>query len=220
MCAIIGAYLESPTPEQIETLKLLFVESQIRGRHQTGLAVKNFDKVWRYTVDGDAKMLVEKFQWGSLRGYPTLQLAGHCRYSTSDLRYPQPIQIFGDFALCHNGVVDQRPPAYWKEYGYELQTANDSELLYHCRYAGREPLKEFPEASMAVCEVSGKGGLRWYRNGKRPLYYAKVDNGYFICSTKNIAERAGLKKARRCKPGWVYTPFQKAKLTDVKELCS
>jgi glutamine phosphoribosylpyrophosphate amidotransferase len=218
MCAIVGCYLESPTPEQIETLKRLFIESQIRGRHQTGLAVKHHQKVWRYTVDGDAKMLLEKFQWGSLSSHSTLQLAGHCRYSTSDLRYPQPIQIFEDFALCHNGVVDQRPAVHWNEYGYELQTANDSELLYHCRYAGREPLKEFPEASMAVCEVSGKTGLRWYRNGKRPLYFAKVVNGYFICSTADIAERAGLKKAKRCKPGVVYTSNSNAKLTNVEEL--
>lgn len=218
MCAIVGCYLENPAPEQIDTLKRLFIESQIRGRHQTGFAVKNHDKVWCYTVDGDAKTLMEKFQWGSLNKHSTLQLAGHCRYSTSDLRYPQPIQIFEDFALAHNGVVDQRPAIYWKEYGYELQTANDSELLYQCRYAGNEPLKEFPEASMAVCEVSGRSGIRWYRNGKRPLYYVKVANGYFICSTADIALRAGLTKPQRCKPGFVYTPEGKAKLSNVEEL--
>jgi glutamine phosphoribosylpyrophosphate amidotransferase len=146
-----------------------------------------------------------------------LQLIGHCRYSTSDLRYNQPLHIFNDFAMAHNGVVDQRPAAYWVEHGYELSTSNDSELLYQARYAKREPLKEFPEASMAVAEL-GLGGIRWYRNGKRPLYYVKVANGYFICSTADIALRAGLTKPQRCKPGFVYTPEGKAKLSNVEEL--
>jgi hypothetical protein len=72
---------------------------------------------------------------------------------------------------------------------------------------------------MAVAELSLKG-IRWYRNGKRPLYYVKVSNGYFICSTADIALRAGLKKPVRCQPGWVYTPEGKTKLTNVMELCS
>jgi glutamine phosphoribosylpyrophosphate amidotransferase len=218
MCAIVGCYLKKPTQDQIEVLKKLFVESQIRGRHQTGLAIKQYDKVWSYKVDGDASLLVEKMNWGCLKGQTTLQMAGHCRYSTSDLRYPQPIHVFEDFALCHNGVVDQRAPIYWKKYGYELTTANDSELLYQSRYAGREPLVEFPEASMAICEVHGKGGLRWYRNGKRPLYTVEVDNGYFICSTKDIAERAGLTGATKCIPGVVYTPSGHSKITNAEEL--
>jgi glutamine phosphoribosylpyrophosphate amidotransferase len=218
MCAIVGCYLEQPTEDQIETLKRLFIESQIRGRHQTGFAMKQYDKVWSFKVDGDGTEFVEKFDWSSLKGQSTLQIAGHCRYSTSDLRYPQPIHIFQDFALCHNGVVDQRSPVYWKEYGYELTTANDSELLYQARYSGKEPLIEFPEASMAVCEVAGKGGLRWYRNGKRPLYHIKVENGYFICSTADIAKRAGLRNARRCKPGMIYTPSGRSKITNVEEL--
>jgi glutamine phosphoribosylpyrophosphate amidotransferase len=218
MCAIVGCYLEQPTSEQVETLKRLFVESQIRGKHQTGLAIKSADKVWSHTVDGSGELLVEKFDWRSLKSQSTLQLAGHCRYSTSDLRYPQPIQVFEDFALCHNGVVDQRPPAHWEEYGYPLTTANDSELLYQAAYAGNEPLVEFPEASMAVCEVHGKRGLRWYRNGKRPLYTVKVKNGYFICSTKDIAERSGLVGAERCQPGVVYSAEGQTKLKNVEEL--
>jgi asparagine synthetase B (glutamine-hydrolysing) len=218
MCGIVGAHLESPTEDQIETLKKLFIETQIRGRHQTGFAVRNKNKVQLFTVDGDGKMLVDKYNWDNLTKLPVLELAGHNRYSTSDLRYPQPLQVFDDFALCHNGVVDQRPPAYWKEYGYELKTANDSELLYHSAYLGREPLVEFPDASMAVCELHGERGLRWYRNAKRPLYMVTVENGYFICSTKDIAKRAGLKRAKRCKPGFVYTPDSQTKIVKLKEM--
>ena len=188
MCAIIGCYLEKPTPKQIETLKCLFIESQIRGRHQTGIAVRDGNKVLREMITGDGANFVNLFKWERLEKYSTLEVIGHNRYSTSDLRYPQPIQVFDDFALAHNGAVDQRPPGYWAEYGYKLQTANDSELLYHAAYTGNDPLLEFPEASMAVCELHGDKGLRWYRNGKRPLYAVKVDNGFFICSTADIAQ--------------------------------
>jgi glutamine phosphoribosylpyrophosphate amidotransferase len=219
MCAIVGAYLTSPSQSQIEILKRIFVESQIRGKHASGYSLIRNNRIFTQVAPIPAKDFVQGYFAEVFSGDHTLQLVGHCRYSTSDLRYNQPLHIFDNFALVHNGVVDQRPPVYWKEHGYELSTSNDSELLYQARYAGREPLKEFPEASMAVVELSLRG-MRWYRNGKRPLYYVKVPNGYFICSTADIALRAGLKKPTRCKPGWVYTPEGKTKLTNVTELCS
>jgi hypothetical protein len=99
-----------------------------------------------------------------------------------------------------------------------MATDNDSELLYHCAAAGKEPLEEFPEASMAVCELRVLGGIAWYRNGKRPLYHAKVPNGWFICSTADIALRAGLEGAERCEPGVVYRRDRSFKIAKVKEL--
>lgn len=218
MCAIVGCYLEKPTPDQIKTLKRLFTESQIRGKHATGYSLLQNGKVVTRKAPEPAETFIQTHFAEVQPGDHTLQLAGHCRYSTSDLKYNQPIQVFDDFALAHNGVVDQRPPVYWKDWGYELATANDSELLYHCAHLDREPLVEFPEASMAVAELSSSRGLRWYRNGKRPLYTVKVENGFFICSTQNIAERAGLKKAKRCIPGVIYTPDGSAKLSKVEEL--
>jgi len=219
MCGIVSAYLEKPTEANIETLKALFIEGQIRGRHQTGLAYKDGTKIKRFVVEGDGKKLVEEFDWGQLLELETLELIGHNRYSTSDLRYPQPIQIFEDFALCHNGVVTQESPVMWKRFGYELSTTNDSEILYQSSYAGNEPLLEFPTATMAVCELHLKKGLRWYRNGGRPLYFNRVPNGVFICSTADIALRAGLKRPRLCVPGWVYTLKAETKIMNVTELC-
>jgi len=218
MCGIISAYIEQPTPSDIETLKRLFIEGQIRGRHQCGLAYKSSGKIKRFVVEGDGKKLVAEFNWESLLEVDVLELIGHNRYSTSDMRYPQPIQVFEDFSLCHNGVVTQESPATWKRFGYELQTTNDSELLYQASYAGNQPLKTFPEASMAVCELHAKKGLAWYRNGKRPLYHVKVANGWFICSTADIARRAGLSGAKRCTPGILYSPRGETKLTTVEEL--
>lgn len=217
MCAIVGCYLESPTSNQIETLKRLFVESQIRGKHATGYTLVRNNKLFSQVAPLPAESFIQSHFAEVQPGDYTLQLIGHCRYSTSDLRFNQPLHIFDDLALAHNGVVDQRPSAYWVEHGYELATSNDSELLYQARHAGNEPLKEFPEASMAVAEL-GLRGLRWYRNGKRPLYQVKVTNGYFIMSTDDIAMRAGLTNAKRCKPGVVYSPKGHTKITNVEEL--
>lgn len=219
MCGVIGAYLESPTQEQIDTLKLLFVESGIRGLHATGYSVMRKGKVFTQKAPMPAYEFVNSHFAEVQPGDYILQLIGHTRYSTSDLKYNQPIQVFDDCALAHNGVVTQKPVEMWSSYGYELTTANDSELLYQARYSGREPLLEFPEATMAVCELSVSGGLRWYRNGGRPLYQIKVKNGYFLCSTADIAERAGLSGAVRCKPGVIYTPEQHAKIASLTELC-
>jgi glutamine phosphoribosylpyrophosphate amidotransferase len=218
MCGVIGAHLESPTEEQIQTLKRLFVESGIRGLHATGYSMIRNGKVFTQKAPLPAHEFVQSYFAEVQAGDHTLQLIGHARYSTSDLRYNQPLHVFDDLSVAHNGVIDQRSPAHWQEYGYELNTSNDSELVYQSRHAGNEPLIEFPEASMAVCELSSKTGLRWWRNGKRPLYYTKVANGYFICSTADIACRAGLKKAKRCKPGVVYTPEGYTKLSNVEEL--
>lgn len=218
MCAIIGCFLESPSPQQIETLKRLFFQSRIRGKHATGYSLIQGNKVITRKAPISAEIFVQSHFAEVQPGDHVLQLAGHCRYSTSDLEYNQPIQVFDDLALAHNGVVDQRSPVHWKEYGYELTTLNDSELLYQARHAGRQPLEEFPEASMAVCELHAKEGLAWYRNGKRPLYHVKVSNGWFICSTADIARRAGLEGAKRCEPGVVYRPHSEAKIVEREEL--
>jgi glutamine phosphoribosylpyrophosphate amidotransferase len=218
MCAIIGAYLDSPTQQQIETLKKVFIESQIRGKHACGYSLIQGNKVITRKEAIPADVFVKGHFAEVQPGDYILQLIGHTRYSTSDLRFNQPIQVFDDLAIAHNGVVDQRSPVYWEEYGYELTTTNDSELLYQSRHAGNEPLVDFPDASMAVAELSFEQGLRFYRNGKRPLYKVKVNNGFYVMSTADIALRAGLKGAKRMVPGVVYTPSGNTKLTKVEEL--
>ena len=217
MCAILGVQLNNPSKEQIETIKRIFLESQIRGKHACGLSMIKNKKIWSYVIPEPAEVFVEKFEWSCLLGESKLRVIGHCRYSTSDLRYNQP--LFTDtVSIAHNGVVTQDPPELWQRYGYELETSNDSELLLRSVLAGKEPLKEFPDASMAVCELSVANGLRWWRNGKRPCYTTKVDNGYFITSTKDIALRAGLKNPSRAKPGVIYTPEGHTIITKTEEL--
>jgi glutamine phosphoribosylpyrophosphate amidotransferase len=217
MCAVIGAYLQQPTKEQIETLKRIFLESQIRGKHATGLSVIKNNKPWSFVTAEPAEVMVEQFEWGSLQSNDTLALIGHCRYSTSDLRYNQPLRT-DNIAVVHNGVITQDPPELWDRYGYELETSNDSELLLRAVVNGEEPLVRFPDASVAALELHKGGKMRWYRNGKRPLYTTKVENGYFVTSTKDIALRAGLQNPSRAKPGVVYTPNGSTIIKATKEL--
>lgn len=218
MCGIIGAYLESPSEEQIGTLKRLFVESGIRGLHATGYSMIRNGRIFTQKAPVPAYEFVNTHFAEVQPGDYTLQLIGHTRYSTSDLKYNQPLHNLDELSIVHNGVIDQRPAVHWKDWGYELQTQNDSELVWHSAFQEREPLIEFPEASLAVCELHVKRGLRFYRNGKRPAWIAPQANGFFVCSTKDIAERAGLRKAKRMIPGVVYTPQGETKITAVSEL--
>jgi hypothetical protein len=133
------------------------------------------------------------------------------------LRFNQPLQN-EDVSIVHNGVVTQDDPELWGRYGYELNTTNDSELVLRSVASGGEPLTEFPDASIAALELHRGGKMRWYRNTKRPLHSVKVKNGYFIMSTQNIAERAGLSGSVMLDAGTVYTPSKKTKLLNVREM--
>jgi glutamine phosphoribosylpyrophosphate amidotransferase len=135
-----------------------------------------------------------------------LYLIGHCRYSTSDLNYNQPLWN-ESLAIVHNGVVSQEMPENWERlYGYKCETRNDSELILHTLKAKKSPLVEFADASMAVIELYAEKKLRFYRNGKRPIYFTPMKNGSIITSTKDIATRAGLNDSIECDMN-VYTTF-------------
>ena len=115
-----------------------------------------------------------------------LYLIGHCRYSTSDLEYNQPLSNEKK-SIVHNGVITQELPENWNTlYPYVFETKNDSELVLH----SEDPLREFADASMAVCELYEDGRLRFYRNGKRPLYLTNLSNGSIITSTADVPKRA------------------------------
>ena len=87
-------------------------------------------------------------------------------------------------------------PEKWKDlYGYDCKTRNDSELIVHTLQANKSPLIEFADASMAVIELYKEKKLRFYRNGKRPIYFTSLPNGGIITSTSDIATRAGLSGA-------------------------
>ena len=196
MCAVIGALLQSPSKEDFEALKRVFIESKIRGMHATGISFlpKWSDGIVTIKEAIPADVFVEKHMHSDnfkefLNKDGNLYLIGHCRYSTSDLEYNQPIGN-DSHSIVHNGVITQELPEHWQKlYGYNTVTKNDSELVQH----SNDPLAEFSNMSMAVCELTAcTKEIVAYRNGKRPLYLTTLKNGSIITSTEDIPKRAGL----------------------------
>jgi len=195
MCAVIGALLRSPTTDQLDNVRNVFLESRIRGMHATGLSYVKNGKVVTLKEAVPASVFSPLSNMEQLLNEDgNLYLIGHCRYSTSDLRYNQPMQINDKVSIVHNGVISQELPENWKElYGYTTETQNDSELINHTLDAGLNPLIEWADSSMAIIELHSDGLMNWYRNGKRPLYKTTLDNGFIITSTKDIVKRAGIR---------------------------
>ena len=193
MCAVIGAFLENPSSEDLLTLANVFRESSIRGLHATGVSWVRNDRIHTMISATPAGKFLEAFDLkNSINEDGNLYLIGHCRYSTSDLNYNQPLWD-ESLAIVHNGVVSQEMPENWERlYGYKCQTRNDSELILHTLKVKKSPLVEFADASMAVIELYKEKKLRFYCNGKRPIYFTSLRNGGIITSTKDIAVRADL----------------------------
>lgn len=199
MCAVIGAILRSPSLKDFEAIKRVFLESKIRGMHATGISFLPHwsDKVVTIKEAIPADKFVEVHMHNDnfkdfLSADGNLYMIGHCRYSTSDLEYNQPISN-ENLSVVHNGVITQELPENWEKlYGYKCDTKNDTELLLHTVEAGKSPLKEWADESLAVCELSIDKTIRVYRNGKRPLYLTSMPNGAIITSTADIAVRANL----------------------------
>lgn len=187
MCSVIGVILKEPRAEDFLMLQRVFIESKIRGMHATGISYVKGGQI--VTVKHAVPADQFPFDFDSyINEDGNLYLIGHCRYSTSDLEYNQPLATTTK-SIVHNGVITQELPSNWKDlYGYECITKNDSELVLR----SSDPLQEFPNMSMGVCELSLDKHVRFYRNGKRPIYFTLIDNGCIITSTKDIACRAGL----------------------------
>jgi glutamine phosphoribosylpyrophosphate amidotransferase len=174
MCSVIGALIQNPTAKDFETIRKVFIESKIRGMHATGMSVIYNGKVltFKEPVPADRFVHLDNLE-EMVNDDNILYLIGHCRYSTSDLEYNQPIANDAH-AIVHNGVITQELAENWdKLFNYKCLTKNDSELVLR----SDSPLEEFPDASMAVCELTDDKKLLVYRNGKRPLYLNMLPNG-------------------------------------------
>ena len=190
MCSVIGALIQNPSPKDFETIRKVFLESKIRGMHATGMSVVYNGKVltFKEPVPADRFVHLDNLE-EMVNDDGNLYLIGHCRYSTSDLLYNQPIAN-EEHSIVHNGVITQELAENWdKLFNYKCETKNDSELVLH----SDSPLEEYTDASMAVCELTIDKKLLAYRNGKRPLYLTSLTNGVIITSTADIPKRAGIK---------------------------
>jgi glutamine phosphoribosylpyrophosphate amidotransferase len=192
MCAVIGAVIEKPTPNHFAMIRRIFHESRIRGMHATGLSYLKGGEIhtFKEPVPADKFKKLDDLE-EMVNDDGTLYLIGHCRYSTSDLLYNQPIAN-ATTSIVHNGVITQHDPADWEVlHGYTCDGKNDTELLLRS-LADYSPLEHWKDASLAVCELHIDGKIRAYRNGKRPLYLTVLDAGCIITSTANVANRANL----------------------------
>jgi glutamine phosphoribosylpyrophosphate amidotransferase len=189
MCSVIGAIIKEPRAEDLLMLQRVFLESKIRGMHATGISYVKNGQIITDKRPVPADQFPFNFE-SYINEDGNLYLVGHCRYSTSDLEYNQPIAN-DNLSVVHNGVITQELPEKWKElYGYDCETKNDTELILHTAEDCISPLLRWKDSSLAVCELHVDKVLRVYRNGKRPLYLTNISNGCIITSTADVINRA------------------------------
>jgi glutamine phosphoribosylpyrophosphate amidotransferase len=189
MCSVIGAIIKEPRAEDFLMLHRVFLESKIRGMHATGISYVKHGKI----ITEKRPVPADEFPFNFpsyVNEDGSLYLIGHCRYSTSDLEFNQPIAN-ENLSVVHNGVITQELPEKWKElYGYDCETKNDTELILHTAEDCISPLVRWKDSSLAVVELHVDKVIRFYRNGKRPLYLTNISNGCIITSTADVSKRA------------------------------
>jgi glutamine phosphoribosylpyrophosphate amidotransferase len=189
MCSVIGAIIKEPRAEDFLMLHRVFLESKIRGMHATGISYVKHGKI----ITEKRPVPADEFPFNFpsyVNEDGSLYLIGHCRYSTSDLEFNQPIAN-ENLSVVHNGVITQELPEKWKElYGYDCETKNDTELILHTAEDCISPLVRWKDSSLAVIELHVDKVIRFYRNGKRPLYLTNIPNGCIITSTADVPKRA------------------------------
>ena len=196
MCGVLGIAIKNFNEGDYDLVRSLFIQSMIRGKHATGVSYVKNGRVNTIKDPIPANEWIEKQdlnEWKNEDG--NLYCVGHVRYSTSDLRYNQPMAT-DDMAIVHNGVISQEAPEKWMDrYSLESLTANDSELVLRALEAGHNPLEYFHPASMAVCGVDAEKKLIAFRNEERPLYHCQTNNIILYASTEDIIRRSELNGA-------------------------
>lgn len=197
MCGVIGFTSKNVNKKDIETIKRVMIESSIRGKHASGIAwVKNGE--FHSMVDSiPIDELVNQIDWNDVVENGCISMIAHARYSTSDIKYNQPI-VGDELAIVHNGVITQSPPETWeKEFEITCKTKNDSELLLHCYEQGNIPKYLFPDSSIAAILLDKDGTLYHVRNKLRPMWVGKIGFGTVYASTLDILNRAGVEKPQK-----------------------
>jgi glutamine phosphoribosylpyrophosphate amidotransferase len=192
MCGVLGIAIKDVKKKDHDLIRGLFIQSMIRGKHATGVSyVKNgIVNTIKESVPADQFIMNQNLEdWTNEDG--NLYCVGHIRYSTSDLRYNQPMAS-DKLSIVHNGIISQEPPETWEDkYKLRTETSNDSELVLRAMEEDLNPLQHFDPASMAVCALYDDKRIIAYRNGERPLYYTYGTNGVVFASTADILKRAG-----------------------------
>lgn len=206
MCGILGIAIKNVDHKDLELIKNLFKESMIRGKHATGVSYVKNNKVHTIKESIPANEFVEKYdlrEW--VNEDDNLYCIGHVRYSTSDLRYNQPMAT-EELSIVHNGVISQEPPEKWSDlFGYKTETKNDSELILRCLENNEIPLHKFAPSSMSVCTIDKNKIITAFRNEARPLHKHFSSKRKIFASTGDILKRSKLIEAGNAPMYEVFT---------------
>jgi len=195
MCAVVG--LQSKNFIDKSFVKEILLKSMIRGKHATGLSWIESGKLKHEIVPYSADLF-------DLPDFKTKNLIAHCRYSTSDLLYNQPVYK-GTTSLAHNGVVDQSDPSKWEsKYDMKFSTKCDSEILLLHWLKGIHPLNIEGSMSCVVLTNKKEPALNFFRNEQRPLYFSQTENTLLVGSTLDILKNLGLKNISKTEPCYDY----------------
>ena len=188
MCAILG--ISSKNTVDMDLFRSMLNQSMIRGKHATGIAWIEDDKIKHLVIPVSANNF-------KLPNIVTQSIIGHCRYSTSDLDYNQPIVDSG-LAVAHNGVITQTDPNTWEEtYKYKFKTRCDSEIILRNWQNKIHPINTIGSMATLILDTREKNAMHFFRNEQRPLYYSKNNDDFYIASTKNILERTGITQYKK-----------------------
>ena len=194
MCGVIGVSLTNVTQADVELVKKVLGETQIRGMHASGAVYHNGEGMVRVMAGVPISRLSEELiDWDGVVTSGDMKMIAHARYSTSDMSDHQPLGSKSLF-MAHNGVITQAPPETWKEtYGYDFDTRNDSEILLKKLTSGYTPsdcADGLTGSSIAVVTIDRAGTVSGWRNALRPLWRTDLPNGFILTSTRDIMIRA------------------------------
>lgn len=199
MCGIVGFSGKIESHEQLLVLQQVLVESRIRGMHASGIVWSDGKALHSTVKPIPIDKLVSEFDWTPLFN-KKISLIAHARYSTSDIRYNQPI-VGEKMAIAHNGVITQSNPKNWeKQYGYKCKTQNDSELLLRALESGDNIWDVFPDSSIAFVAISKSGQMIYGRNGARPLWLGMIGDNIVYASTCHILDKTGVTGITKVSP--------------------
>ena len=206
MCGVLAITIADFNERDHGLVRGLFHQSMIRGKHATGVSYVKNQKVHTVKEPIPANRFIGKQDLGSwVNEDGNLYCIGHIRYSTSDLRYNQPMAT-AELSIVHNGVITQEPQENWLwQFGYETVTHNDSELILRALQNGDVPLEKFRPSSMAVCTINKDKVITAFRNEARPLYYTTNPRMTIFASTEDILKRAGLSDIEKTEMFRIYT---------------
>lgn len=202
MCGVVGWHSVYSDLNFKHFLNMI-AESQIRGKHATGVSFYDGKKVVtvkRSVPAGEFLSQYEMVLREKFKATGRIISVAHTRYCTSGMEHSQPIESRNG-TLVMNGVVTQLDPQHWSAvFGGEYTTTNDAEILSAYRDAGRlSELLVNHSSSVAFVHLAtattknSQPVLSFLRNGSRPLsYVVTLDGVLAVGSTAEIFRRSGI----------------------------